>query len=303
MRNWVAVLIASAVGLVAVAVFAIAFSPNRPAMPGQDDAGTGTDAAERSAAAEDEPSSADAQPESDGIRARLATVDPSGAVPTPFESDYRLLMTFDNGESLAAQSRVVDSSPLGNHGTVLGTQDGVIRTVSIEETNAARFPEPCKAGTCPSAIIEIPDHPSLQPGLSSFTWGARVLMHAAETTKGSNLLQKGLHDDPGGQWKLQVDGREGRPSCVVSSRGDGSHQRASVKSSVSIADGQWHSVECARTPAAVLVVIDGIVRGETAVSPMALSNTAPVRVGGKYITDDDNDQFHGLLDDVFVRVG
>jgi hypothetical protein len=34
-----------------------------------------------------------------------------------------------------------------------------------------------------------------------------------------------------------------------------------------------------------------------------LSNDSPVRIAGKLASREDNDQFHGELDDVFVQIG
>ncbi len=86
-----------------------------------------------------------------------------------------------------------------------------------------------------------PPRTSTRYGRVSF--GASVLMFADQTDAGENVLQKG-YSATGGQYKLQVDGTAGRPSCVmVDSRRSVIRL---VRSAVSVADGAWHRIECRR---------------------------------------------------------
>lgn len=214
-----------------------------------------------------------------------------------------LRYTFDNGETLASGSPVVDVTGNGHAGKVRTAQGGSIARAAVDGGGfAARYPAPCSASVCPLALIEAPSDAALVMGYTAFEWGTRMKLPAASTNDGQNLVQKGLHDDAAGQWKLQIDGYAGKPSCVVSgSRADGSFERVGVLSDVSVADGRWHNLSCRRNATGVTLYIDGAKHGSTTMRPVRLNGPAPVRIGGKFVNDQDNDEFQGSLDDVFVR--
>jgi hypothetical protein len=127
-----------------------------------------------------------------------------------------------------------------------------------------------------------------------------VLLGRSETSDGENILQKG-YSTGGGQYKLQVDGVAGRPSCTMVDQTAPAIYVA--KSNVSIADGGWHAVECRRVGTSLAVLVDGVVQGGADL-PAGLSvvNTTPLSLGGKGLTEN-NDQFHGALDDVWISIG
>lgn len=217
-------------------------------------------------------------------------------------ASYELRMGFDSGETLATGSRVFDTSGQRHGGTVLSGSGGALSAVKgWHATTSARFPTPCAAQPCKKSIIEVPSAPGLDLEYAPMEWGARLLLGATSTSSGQNLVQKGLYADPSGQWKLQVDGGEGKPSCVVSgSRRDGSSGRVIVSSGVTVTTGTWHKVSCRRTGRGVAIVVDGRQRGYQDMRPVRLTGNAPVRIGGKWVDREGNDQFHGLLDDVYV---
>lgn len=164
--------------------------------------------------------------------------------------------------------------------------------------DAVAFPERCEATTgCPRAMLEVGDDPALDPGSSVFEFGAGVWLDPSQTTTGSNIVQKGRFDTEGGLWKLQVDSLDGRPSCVVRSE---DQDPVLVRSSVSVADSVWHRVLCRRDATGVEIEVDGVVdreAGETG----AVESEWPVRIGSPGVGDQD-DQFHGRIDDVFIRI-
>lgn len=163
---------------------------------------------------------------------------------------------------------------------------------------AVAFPENCTARQgCPRALLEVASNHALDPGDDEFEYGASVWLAPDQTTTGSNIVQKGRFGTEGGLWKLQVDSAEGEPSCVVRSGSD----LINVRSSVSIADAAWHRVVCRRDADGVSIDVDGTLdRKAGALGPVA--STWPVRIGGPGVGDLD-DQFHGRIDDVYLRVG
>ncbi len=156
---------------------------------------------------------------------------------------------------------------------------------------------PDAPSACRKALLVVQDDDP-PPGDGHFAYGAAILMTPQETSKGANVLQRGFSTDGGGQWKLQVDGTPGRPSCVVV--GTGSSDIHVAKADVSVADGRWHELSCQRSGARLEVLVDGARRGVAELPPgLDVSPSGPLRIGGKS-TREDNDQFLGVLDEVFL---
>jgi hypothetical protein len=144
--------------------------------------------------------------------------------------------------------------------------------------------------------VEVRDDDRLDPGDDDFVFGARVLMESSNATEGSNVLQKGRFSTTGGQWKLQVDGTEAKPSCILQSDGTAGRQFAEVVADVSMADGEWHDIECQRVADALTITVDGT--ANTVPSAVgSIANDEPVRIGAAGVSQGD-DQFRGALDDV-----
>jgi hypothetical protein len=166
---------------------------------------------------------------------------------------------------------------------------------------AVRFPQPCRKygdRACPRAIIETSF--AANPGTAPLRYGAVVRLTPGETAYGENVLQKGFSHGHS-QFKLQIDGAAGQPSCVLV--GTASTRIHVATAGVTVANGQWHTVECSRAGPVLTITVDGAVAGQSNI-PAALSivNRDPLRIGGKGISPN-NDQFHGALDDVFVSIG
>jgi len=173
---------------------------------------------------------------------------------------------------------------------VLGRGGGTVSLVAHGGGRAAQFP----GGAGTRAILQGSDDARLDPGNRPFRWGATVRLRTAETTSGGNVVQKG-NAGTGSQWKLQVDGRAGRPSCVLVGQG---HWYVAV-ARVSIADGGWHAVTCTRSASTLTTTVDGVVRARVRVpGGLSVINSAPLRVGGKGLGGN-NDQYRGAVDDVF----
>jgi hypothetical protein len=73
-----------------------------------------------------------------------------------------------------------------------------------------------------------------------------------------------------------------------------------ARSSVTVADGGWHTIECRRDATTLTILVDGVPRGSARIpADLSVSNTAPLSIGGKGAYRD-NDQFQGTLDDVWL---
>ncbi|MEV4507728.1 LamG-like jellyroll fold domain-containing protein [Dactylosporangium sp. NPDC049525] len=165
---------------------------------------------------------------------------------------------------------------------------------------AVRFPKPCEhygAESCARAILQSGPADFLNPGQGAFTYGASVLVGPDETSKGANVIQKGFSVGDS-QFKLQVDGAAGHPSCVIV--GTAGPTIYVALASLTVADGRWHRVECSRSDALLTVAVDGQLKGRSAIpSSLSIANADPLCIGGKG-TSANNDQFVGAIDDVYV---
>jgi Concanavalin A-like lectin/glucanases superfamily len=221
--------------------------------------------------------------------------------PSPTMSGADLWLSFDSDTVRHDGSREYPDA-LGHPfaGRVLAANGGTIEAVQGAPGRgyAVAFPSKCATTTgCPRAMLEVMPGPSVDPGETPFAYGASVWLSESETTVGSNILQKGRFGSTGGQWKLQVDGLDGHPSCVIRSGPD----VFVVKSKVPIADSEWHHVSCRRDAAEISIDVDGTVDRKPGVSG-SVTNLLPITIGGPGIGDHD-DQFHGRIDDVFLEIG
>jgi hypothetical protein len=222
---------------------------------------------------------------------------PGGPAPSSGAArrDVTVRYTFDAGLA----------EPVADAGGRLGlgvrrARGGTLATVPHDGGLAVRFPAPCAhygAESCARAILQSGPAGFLNPGRGRFSFGASLLVAPNETSKGANVLQKGFSIGDS-QFKLQVDGEAGLPSCVIV--GTSSDAIFVAVASRSVADGRWHRVACSRRDALLTVAVDGVEAGRAAIpSSLSIANEYPLCIGGKGISAN-NDQFVGVIDDVFV---
>jgi hypothetical protein len=197
-------------------------------------------------------------------------------------------------------SSITDESGNGHTLRLIAGNGGRVRVVRHGAGRALRFPHKCASKkTCPHVALQSPSVPSLNPGTRPIAYGAKVLLSPRQTSKGQNVVQKG-YSATSSQYKLQVDGVAGRASCVLVGSRPGIKL---VTSTVTVADGTWHDVECRRSATSLTVLVDGAVRGNRAIrASLSVTNDLPLSIGGKGAYSD-NDQYQGTLDDVWVRIG
>jgi hypothetical protein len=200
-----------------------------------------------------------------------------------------------NGRS----SSIIDESGNGHTLRVISYQGGRVRSVAHGPGTALAFPGKCTRQVCPHVALQSGDSDDLNPGIRDIAFGADVLLEPGQTSSGQNVLQKG-YSTTSSQYKLQIDGTAGHPSCVLVDVNRPVIRM--VRSSVTIADGIWHRVRCQRTGARLEVYVDGVLRGRTTVpADLNVANDLPLSIGAKGAYRD-NDQFNGILDNVWVRI-
>ncbi|AGZ43661.1 LamG-like jellyroll fold domain-containing protein [Actinoplanes friuliensis] len=208
--------------------------------------------------------------------------------------------SFDGG--VGATGRIADLSGKGPALTVRTADRGRVNFNGTTADKYASFPAVCTTGaaTCPRALLEGTDDADLDPGTRMFRWGASVRLTKAQVVRSSNVVQKGVVDTES-QWKMQVGANQGKASCVVV--GQGSAQIYLVRSSIGVADNAWHDIMCQRSGAVLSVYVDGTQRGSVAIpATVSIANNKPLRIGGPNFNTK-SDMYHGLLDDVYARLG
>jgi hypothetical protein len=217
--------------------------------------------------------------------------EPAPEVPTIDIARYR----FDNGGGT-----VFDETGNGHTLRTRTGHGGRTRTVNHGPGKALAFPRKCGKPKCARVVLQAGSAEDLNPGTAPIVFGASVRLSRKQTTKGQNVVQKG-YSAGGSQYKLQIDGAAGKPSCAMV--GDLSPRIHRVRSSVTVADRRWHTVECRRVGTLLGIFVDGVPRGAVAVpQELSVTNSAPLSLGGKGGYQN-NDQFQGILDDVWVAVG
>jgi hypothetical protein len=212
---------------------------------------------------------------------------------TPFVASY-------NFDSTVTDGKYDDGSGHGHVLKALAVNGGAVKTVAHGNGQGLAFPAKCAGAACARVVLQAADVPDLNPGSRNLRYGANVLLSPAETSSGENIMQKG-YSTAGGQYKLQVDGISGKPTCVLSDQTDPAIHVA--KSQTSVADGDWHTLECRRTGTELTILVDDQPGGSATVpATLEVVTPQPLSLGGKG-TGVNNDQFHGSLDDVWISIG
>lgn len=207
--------------------------------------------------------------------------------------------TFDGGTTAA---RLADKSGRGSALKIRTADRGRVGLNGATADTYVAFPAVCVKGapTCPRALLEGTDDPDLDPGTRLFRWGATVRVTPKQVAGSSNVVQKGVIDTES-QWKLQIGAHQGTAHCVIV--GQRSSQIFLIRSTAGIADGKWHDVMCQRSGTRLTVYVDGRDRGHLTVpATLSIANDKPLRIGGPNFNTT-SDMYHGLLDDVYARLG
>ncbi|MGK5681897.1 LamG domain-containing protein [Actinoplanes sp. URMC 104] len=226
-----------------------------------------------------------------------------GALPAEGETPSGPVASY-NFDSTIADGTFDDGSGHEHLLRVVTRNGGKVAMEPHDAGQALTFPPRCAGASCPRLVLQAEATADLNPGDKPIRYGASVRLPAAPAgatgPDGQNVLQKGYAAE-GGQYKLQVDGVTGKPSCVLTDRsGDMSYV---ARSRASIADDRWHTLECRRTGPTLAILVDDQVAATTPVpETLSIDSTQPFSLGGKGVGAN-NDQFHGALDDVWIHIG
>jgi hypothetical protein len=173
-------------------------------------------------------------------------------------------------DEYAGASEAFDSSGNGLHGRI---GDDVQTGVSFGKARGYRFPY--ISGSSPlnlQHIVEVPENPSLDPGLSKYT----VQLRFRSTQSWGNLVQKGQAGMTGGFWKVDIS--SGILTCLFR---DENGIQSAASSRTPLNDGAWHRIRCTRTTNSVVLYVDGQWRDTRSKVTGVVDNGAPLTIAGK----------------------
>jgi hypothetical protein len=191
---------------------------------------------------------------------------------------------------------MVDSMGTGVNGVI--NPAGVTTGVVVDGATGYRWPwrNPTAPPASPERVVTVADDPRLDPGSDTYTLEIRFRTHA----KFGNIIQKGQARTVGGQVKIQNP--KGFPSCLFK----GSAGQGATRSPVALNDDQWHTLTCVRTPTAVMLYVDGVLRNRKNGPTGNIDNKFPLAIGGKTECDQITvtcDYFSGDIDYVKISHG
>ncbi|MEU8230287.1 LamG domain-containing protein [Actinoplanes sp. NPDC048967] len=238
---------------------------------------------------------------------------PSGGVLTPINPGFAAVPQ-TGGRIAVAKSPVtvrytfdggVNQPLTDTHGAyalrALAQNGGTLSLVPQGNGLAVQYPTRCtlaRERQCPRAILEGFREDALNPGTRPMRYGASIMMTHRDLADGANVFQKGYSVGGVSQFKLQVDHRQGHPSCVIAGRA----QIYRAEPLMDVADGRWHNLMCARTRDRLTLTVDGLERAWVRLpANLSIANAEPLRVGGKG-AGKGNDQFSGQIDNVFLTI-
>jgi hypothetical protein len=151
-----------------------------------------------------------------------------------------------------------------------------------------------------NSLATVPDSPVLDPGTANIRLTARLNLTKTPTGNQTyDIVRKGVTTSAGGDYKLELMRSSNGlaiASCVFK---DSSGRVGMARGSAGLANKGFVTVTCTKTASGVTVSAGGQTR--TVSSRLgAISNTAPVYVGGK---GDGTDSFPGLMDFVKIEIG
>lgn len=146
------------------------------------------------------------------------------------------------------------------------------------------------------AWVQVPSAAGLNPGDSDFMVSAWVNLEEDPGRRESyDVIRKGLAYTVPGEFKLEVL-RHGRVRCHL--KDESQTATLVTNTEVTVTDGAWHWVACARTGSVWSALSDDTVTSLTA-DMGSVTNTVPLAVGSKYGMEDGP---NGRVDDVRITV-
>jgi hypothetical protein len=144
-----------------------------------------------------------------------------------------------------------------------------------------------------SSFVSVPSAADLNPGSANITVTIHLKTTSAPATPDWDLIRKGLFTTVGGEYKVEY-----QPSGQASCGFVGSSGSRELIAGPALNDGRWHTVQCAKTATAIMLVVDGQ-PFSMAGAVGSISNSAAMAIGARPASE----FFQGSLDEASVSVG
>jgi hypothetical protein len=144
-----------------------------------------------------------------------------------------------------------------------------------------------------SSYVSVPSADSLNPGSANFSFTMHLKTTSVPAAPDWDLMRKGLYTTPGGEYKM-----EWQPSGQASCGFKGSLGYSELMAGPWIADGQWHTITCAKTSSDIRLIVDGQTFTRAG-AVGSISNTSAVVIGAR----PGSEFFLGTLDEASLTVG
>jgi hypothetical protein len=186
------------------------------------------------------------------------------------------------------RSSMTDASGSNNTGTTSG-----ITSVPGSSGNGYHFVQ--------GSSVIVKDSPSLKPGTADFsvTVHVRFSTPPSSTVGDYDLIRKGVSSTTGGEWKIEIFPGNNLTSPAYCLFKDTNKNVANIRGTKNLADGNWHTITCAKTSTSIKLTVDGATQSKAA-SLGSISNSDPLGIGQK---PGGGDQYVGDMDEVSITSG
>lgn len=196
----------------------------------------------------------------------------------------------------------VDRSPFTNNGRLRG---------GVNRRDGAYHFHPRSRGNHHFDRITAPNSRSLNPGLHVFTYGLRLRVKPGAEWMNHEMavIRKGDFDTPGGDYKMEIGRTEtGKvwADCVMHDLDGKGHGYVRYKAyGVTLNDGAWHTVTCARVDRHhVSITIDQLTKTTRTVALGRIKGKDALMLGCQFQSGTrKREQFVGWMDRVTITVG
>ena len=153
--------------------------------------------------------------------------------------------------------------------------------------------------------VQVPNSPSLNPGTRDFSYGAQVQTSRVPPAGGDyDVLRHGAKSTDGGGFRLEIENSNGigKAYCSIS---DSTGFTLSVRGTTNVADGNLHTLTCAKNASGITLQVDSLAPVTRNGSLGSIANSKPFLVGVKApnTTSPDADWYYGALHGATVSVG
>ena len=146
-----------------------------------------------------------------------------------------------------------------------------------------------------SSYVSVPSAGDLNPGSSNMTMTIHLKTTGTPPPPPADwdVIRKGLYSTTGGEIKLEFQ-QSGQASCGF--KGSGGYSE--LIAGPALNNGQWHTIQCAKTSSSIKLTVDGTTFSKSAALG-SMANSDAVVIGSR----PGSDWYRGALDEASIQIG